>query len=87
VLAGAASQADAALLAPVLVGSVDLSHHRYRLVTGQAPHRLADGVYKPPVPYLRQALLARGVPPGPGVMTGTVHQRRADEPAPARAPL
>jgi hypothetical protein len=44
VLAGAASQADAALLAPVLVGSVDLSHHRYRLVTGTAPHRLAEAL-------------------------------------------
>jgi len=44
VLAGAASQADAALLAPVLVGSVDLSHHRYRLVTGQAPYRLAEAL-------------------------------------------
>ena len=44
VLAGAASQADAALLAPVLVGSVDLSHHRYRLVTGQAPCRLAGAL-------------------------------------------
>src|SRR5215831_7268173 len=44
VLAGATSQADAALLAPVLVGSVDLSHHRYRLVTGQAPHRLAEAL-------------------------------------------
>jgi len=44
VLAGAASQADAALLAPVLVGSVDLSHHRYRLVTGKAPYRLAEAL-------------------------------------------
>jgi uncharacterized protein len=44
VLAGAATQADAALLAPVLAGSVDLSHHPYRLVTGQAPYRLAEAL-------------------------------------------
>jgi helicase HerA-like protein len=44
VLAGAATQADAALLAPVLAGSVDLSHHPYRLVTGQAPGRLAEAL-------------------------------------------
>ena len=44
VLAGAATQADAALLAPVLAGSVDLSHHPYRLVTGQAPDRLAEAL-------------------------------------------
>ena len=44
VLAGAATQADAALLAPVLAGSVDLSRHPYRLVTGKAPHRLATAL-------------------------------------------
>jgi uncharacterized protein len=44
VLAGAATEADAALLAPVLVGSVDLSHHPYRLVTGQVPYRLAEAL-------------------------------------------
>ena len=44
VLAGAATQADAALLAPVLAGSVDLSHHPYRLVTGKAPYRLAEAL-------------------------------------------
>ena len=44
VLAGADTQADAALLAPVLAGSVDLSHHPYRLVTGQAPYRLAEAL-------------------------------------------
>ncbi len=44
VLAGAATQADAALLAPVLAGSVDLSHHPYRLVTGKAPCRLAEAL-------------------------------------------
>ena len=44
VLAGAATQADAALLAPVLAGSVDLSHHPYRLVTGKAPGRLAEAL-------------------------------------------
>jgi uncharacterized protein len=44
VLAGAATQADAALLAPVLAGSVDLSCHPYRLVTGRAPYRLAEAL-------------------------------------------
>jgi hypothetical protein len=44
VLAGAATQADAALLAPVLAGSVDLSHHPYRLATGRAPYRLAEAL-------------------------------------------
>ena len=44
VLAGAATEADVALLAPVLAGSVDLSHHPYRLVTGKAPGRLAEAL-------------------------------------------
>jgi Helicase HerA-like C-terminal len=44
VLAGAATEADAALLAPVLAGSVDLSRHPYRLVTGKAPYRLAEAL-------------------------------------------
>src|SRR5215813_3141463 len=44
VLAGAATRADAALLAPVLAGSVDLSRHPYRLVTGKAPYRLAEAL-------------------------------------------
>ena len=44
VLAGATTPADVALLAPVLAGSVDLSHHPYRLVTGQAPYRLAEAL-------------------------------------------
>ncbi len=44
VLAGAATEADAALLAPVLVGSVDVSHHPYRLVTGRVPRRLAEAL-------------------------------------------
>src|SRR5207342_3767574 len=35
---------DAALLAPVLVGSVDLSHHPYRLATGRAPGQLAEAL-------------------------------------------
>jgi hypothetical protein len=47
VLAGAATQADAALLAPVLAGSVDLSRHPYRLVTGRAPYRLAEALRAP----------------------------------------
>jgi uncharacterized protein len=42
VLAGAATRADADLLAPVLVGSVELSDHPYRLVTGRVPGRLAE---------------------------------------------
>ena len=44
VLTGAATEADAALLAPVLAGSVDLSRHPYRLVTGKAPYRLAEAL-------------------------------------------
>jgi len=44
VLAGAATEADAALLAPVLVGSVDVSHHPYRLVTGREVYRLAEAL-------------------------------------------
>ena len=44
VLAGAATEADAALLAPVLVGSVDVSHHPYRLVTGREAYRLAEAL-------------------------------------------
>jgi uncharacterized protein len=41
VMAGAATRAELARLAPVLVGSAGLSHHPYRLVTGQLPVRLA----------------------------------------------
>jgi helicase HerA-like protein len=44
VLAGAATPADAAVLAPVLVGSVDVSHHPYRLVTGREPCPLAEAL-------------------------------------------
>jgi len=44
VLAGAATEADAAVLAPVLVGSVDTSHHPYRLATGWVPYRLAEAL-------------------------------------------
>jgi hypothetical protein len=44
VLAGAPSQADAALLAPVLVGSVDVTHHPYRLVSGREAYRLAGAL-------------------------------------------
>jgi uncharacterized protein len=44
VLAGAATAGDAALLAPVLVGSVDLGQHPYRLVTGQGPYPLAEAL-------------------------------------------
>ncbi|HEY6279370.1 MAG TPA: ATP-binding protein [Streptosporangiaceae bacterium] len=44
VMAGAATPADLALLAPVLVGSVELGHHPYRLATGQVPLRLAEAL-------------------------------------------
>ena len=44
VLAGAATPAEVALLAPVLVGSVDVSRHPYRLASGRAPQRLADAL-------------------------------------------
>ena len=41
VMAGAATRAELARLAPVLVGSAGLGHHPYRLVTGQSPVGLA----------------------------------------------
>jgi Helicase HerA-like C-terminal len=41
VMVGAATRAELARLAPVLVGSAGLGHHPYRLVTGQLPVRLA----------------------------------------------
>jgi hypothetical protein len=41
VMAGAATRTGLARLAPVLVGSAGLSHHPYRLVTGQLPAPLA----------------------------------------------
>jgi len=44
VLAGAATPAEVALLAPVLVGSADLSRHPYRLVSGQSPALLAEAL-------------------------------------------
>lgn len=44
VLAGALTQADVALLAPVLVGSVDVSCHPYRLVSGRTPQRLVEAL-------------------------------------------
>lgn len=44
VLVGAATPAEVALLAPVLVGSVDVSRHPYRLVSGRAPQPLADAL-------------------------------------------
>jgi uncharacterized protein len=56
VLAGAATPADAALLAPVLVGSVDTSHHPYRLVTGRAPCRLAEALRATATDPLSEAL-------------------------------
>ncbi|MGH3159854.1 MAG: ATP-binding protein [Streptosporangiaceae bacterium] len=42
VLAGAATAGELRLLAPVLVGSVDLSRHPYRLRSGMEAHSLAD---------------------------------------------
>ncbi len=56
VLAGAATPADAALLAPVLVGSVDTSHHPYRLVTGRTPCRLAEALRATAADPLSEAL-------------------------------
>jgi DNA helicase HerA-like ATPase len=44
VLAGAASAEELRLLAPVLVGSVDLSRHPYRLRSGLQAHSLADAL-------------------------------------------
>jgi DNA helicase HerA-like ATPase len=41
VLAGAATAEELRLIAPVLVGSVDLSRHPYRLRSGMEPHDLA----------------------------------------------
>ena len=56
VLAGAATPADAALLAPVLVGSADTSHHPYRLVTGRTPCRLAEALRATAADPLSEAL-------------------------------
>jgi uncharacterized protein len=56
VLAGAATAADAALLAPVLVGSVDVSQHPYRLVTGDGPYRLAEALRAVAADPLTEAL-------------------------------
>jgi DNA helicase HerA-like ATPase len=44
VLAGAATAEELRLLAPVLVGSVDLSRHPYRLRSGLEGHSLADAL-------------------------------------------
>ena len=44
VLAGAASEDDLGLLAPVLVGSMDLGSHPYRLRSTGRPQRLADAL-------------------------------------------
>jgi uncharacterized protein len=44
VLAGAASAEELRLLAPVLVGSVDLSRHPYRLRSGLEAHSLAEAL-------------------------------------------
>jgi uncharacterized protein len=44
VLAGAATAEDLRLLAPVLVGSVDLSRHPYRLRSGLDAHELAEAL-------------------------------------------
>jgi uncharacterized protein len=44
VLAGAASEAELGLIAPMLVGSVDLSAHPYRLRSAEEPRDLADAL-------------------------------------------
>ncbi len=44
VLAGAASEAELSLIAPVLVGSVDLHAHPYRLRTAEGARDLADAL-------------------------------------------
>jgi uncharacterized protein len=44
VLAGAASEAELGLLAPVLVGSADLGHHPYRLRAAAGARSLADAL-------------------------------------------
>jgi DNA helicase HerA-like ATPase len=44
VLAGAASEEELSLLAPVLVGSVGLSGHPYRLRSAEGAHELADAL-------------------------------------------
>ncbi|HUL26690.1 MAG TPA: ATP-binding protein [Streptosporangiaceae bacterium] len=83
VIAGAATGTEAAQLAPVLVGSVDVSHHPYRLVTGRVPYRLAE------------ALRARTADPpgtaGPAATAGPAETAgpagTADPPGAARAPF
>jgi uncharacterized protein len=47
VLAGAADPAELRRIAPVLVGSVDLSRHPYRLSTGAAVHDLRAALAEP----------------------------------------
>lgn len=44
VLAGAATEAELSLLAPVLVGSAAAAGHPYRLRTGEGAHELADAL-------------------------------------------
>jgi hypothetical protein len=44
VLAGAATEAELGLIAPMLVGSVDLSAHPYRLRSAEEPRDLADAL-------------------------------------------
>jgi len=44
VLAGASTPGELRRVAPVLVGSIDLSRHPYRLRSGREAHRLADAL-------------------------------------------
>jgi hypothetical protein len=48
VLAGAASPQELDQIAPVLVGSMEMSHHPYRLRSGQQQLRLADALLTDP---------------------------------------
>jgi len=50
VLAGAATPGELALIAPVLAGAADLSHHPYRLGSAQAAQSLAEALAPDPGP-------------------------------------
>ncbi|RAY11443.1 ATP-binding protein [Actinomadura craniellae] len=61
VLAGAATPQDLGQIAPVLVGSMEMSHHPYRLRSGQGAGKFAE-MLENTVPQTRQTVLARPLP-------------------------
>jgi DNA helicase HerA-like ATPase len=67
VLAGAASPEELARIAPVLVGSMELGHHPYRLRAGQQAFRFADALAADLAPAYRNG---RGYGGGGGYSGG-----------------